>query len=397
MPETLTFPSAFRFGAATSAHQTEGGNTNADWWDFELAPGSGCAEPSGDACDSWHRWADDVALCAEMNLDVYRFSVEWARIEPAPGEFSAEALTHYRTVAAALRERGIEPMVTLNHFTLPRWVAAEGGWESDSTVDRFARYAERTAAALAAEVSTFFTLNEPNVVATLGYYQGRYPPGVKDDLRRAWAAHENLRAAHAKGGGAVRGAVSGAKVGLTLSMEDWLPDGNPGAEQMIAACRAAMEDPYLELARKDELVGVQAYSCTRIGAAGPAPAPADAPLTQLGTEIWPQALAACVRYAWQVTGGEVPLLVTENGIGTADDSVRIDYTRRSLAGLHAAMAGGIDVVGYLHWSLLDNFEWDLGLGPTFGLAAVDHTTFDRTLKPSGHWYGQIARSHNLEV
>jgi len=186
------FPANFIGGVATAAHQIEGGNFNNDWWVWEHDPASGCAEPSGDACDSYHRWDQDVDLVARMGLGAYRFSLEWSRIEPAPGEFSIAALAHYRRVCEACWEREIEPVVTFHHYTLPRWLADRGGWEWADAPERFARFVTRAGAYLGEVIGRACTINEPNVVGVLGYTLGEFPPGVKDDLRRHLAVNDTL-------------------------------------------------------------------------------------------------------------------------------------------------------------------------------------------------------------
>jgi beta-glucosidase len=204
-----SFPAGFRWGTATAAHQIEGGNTNNDWWRWEHQPGSGCAEPSSDACDSWHRWPEDVALVAGLGLDHYRFSLEWSRIEPAPGEWSRAALDHYRRVAEALREKGIEPIVTFHHFTTPTWLADMGGWEAPDTAARFGRFVEVAAAALGGGLmGRACTLNEPNVVATMGWVIGMFPPG-RTDVEAARQVTANLVAAHRVGVAAQRAPAPG--------------------------------------------------------------------------------------------------------------------------------------------------------------------------------------------
>ena len=183
-PAGPTFPDGFVWGTATAAHQVEGGNWNNDWWAWEHTPGSGCAEPSGDACDHWHRWPQDLRMLAELGFGSYRFSLEWSRIEPEEGEFSRAALDHYLAMCAGCRELGLEPVVTFHHFTTPRWVAAAGGWADPATAERFARFCARAAAPLGDAMARACTLNEPNVVATAGYLQGRFPPGERDPDRR---------------------------------------------------------------------------------------------------------------------------------------------------------------------------------------------------------------------
>jgi beta-glucosidase len=387
----MTFPSGFLWGTATSAHQTEGGNFNTDWWDFEHAGRTRSKESSGDACDSWNRWAEDLDICAALNLNTYRFSVEWARIEPEPGEWSQAALDHYKRVAAGCRERGLQPLVTLHHFTNPRWVPADGGWENPQIVERFAAYAERTATALADHVDTFATMNEPNAMAVVGWIEGRFPPG-KQDGALCWTVMENQRATHRRTVDAIRQAAPNAKVGLTLSMADY--QAAPGGEQMAEAARRFMEDAYVDVLDGDDYLGVQVYTRTVMGPEGPIEAH-DAPGTQMGYEIWPDALAAVVRRVHGYTKGNLPMIVTENGIGTDDDNARIDYVTRALQGLHSCVTDGIDVRGYCYWSLLDNFEWDDGFGKTFGLVGVDRETFARTPKPSAQWYAGVARAGGI--
>jgi beta-glucosidase len=388
----MTFPSGFLWGTATSAHQTEGANYNTDWWGFEHAGRTRSKESSGDACDSWNRWREDLDLVASFGLNTYRFSVEWARIEPAPGEWSLAALDHYRAIAEGCRERGINPLVTLHHFTTPLWMAAEGGWESPQIIDRFASYAEKTASALSGPVDTFATINEPNAMAVVGWIDGRFPPG-KQDYALCWTVMENQRATHRRAVEAIRNAAPQAKVGLTLSMADF--QALPGAEPMAEAAQKFMEDAYLDVLDGDDFLGVQVYTRTVMGPEGPVET-AEAPLTQMGYEIWPEALEAVIRRVHDYTGGRLPMIVTENGIGTDDDDARIDYVTRALRGVHTCINDGIDVRGYCYWSLLDNFEWDDGFGKTFGLVAVDRETFARTPKPSAEWFADVVRAGDIE-
>jgi beta-glucosidase len=387
------FPDGFVWGTATAAHQVEGGNWNNDWWLWEHTPGSPCQEPSGDACDHWHRYPDDVALAAGLGFNAYRFSLEWSRIEPEDGEFSRAALDHYRRMCGTCRDAGLAPIVTFHHFTTPRWLAARGGWLEPSTAERFARFAERAARHLGDVVDRVCTLNEPNIVATMGYLYALFPPGHRDaDERRR--ANDVLIAAHRKGVAAVRGVPAAAPVGLTLAMTDY--QAVDGGEAERDRYRRDMEDVFLEAARGDDFLGVQTYSRMRVGPDGfRAPDP-DVPLTQMGWEVWPEALEPTIRRAAAVVPG-VPLLVTENGIATGDDRERVAYVTRALRGVLATLADGLDVRGYTYWSLLDNFEWTFGYRPTFGLIAVDRDTQARTLKPSARWLGEIARRNAVDL
>lgn len=386
------FPDSFRWGSATAAHQIEGGNTNNDWWRFEHTPGSGVVESSGDACDSWHRWPEDVELVAGMGLDHYRFSLEWSRIEPEPGEWSIAAMDHYRRICDELRRRDIEPVVTLHHFTTPLWLADRGGWEEEETVSRFGDFCHRTASALGGHAGRFCTLNEPNIVATMGYALGIFPPG-RTDAGVADTVTANLVAAHRTAVEAVRAAAPGHPVGLTLSMTDYQP--TDGGEARTEQVREVHEDVFLRATAGDDFLGVQTYTRMLIGPDGWVGPEPGVEVLPMGYELWPAALGACLRRAWSVTGGQLPLWVTENGIGTDDDRQRIEFVRSSLESVLGCLADGVTVDAYTYWSLLDNFEWAFGYRPRFGLVAVDRATFERRPKPSASWFAEVARTGRL--
>ena len=387
------FPDGFVWGTATAAHQIEGANVNNDWWAWEHTDGSGCAESSGDACDSWHRWSEDVDAVAAMGLGAYRFSLEWSRIEPAEGEISQVALGRYRALGEALRARGITPVVTYHHFTTPQWVAAAGGWENPATVEAFARYCRVVTEALGDVVGAVCTINEPNIVAAMGYLAGIFPPGRQDVPARR-TVNANFVDAHRRAVEVVRRHAPGVPVGLTLSMAEY--EALPGGEAKLEQIRRGMEDVYLAAVDGDDFLGVQAYSRTWVDAQGQRHEGAEGvPMLVMGYEYRPEALEATLRRAWEVTGGRVPLWVTENGIGTDDDAQRIDYVHAALGGVLRALDDGIDVQGYTYWSLLDNFEWAFGYAPRFGLVEVDRTSFARTPKPSAEWFGQVARANRL--
>ena len=391
-----SFPQGFRWGTATAAHQVEGGNWNNDWWAWEHAPNTPCEEPSGDACDQLNRYDSDIALCAALGFDNYRFSIEWSRIEPEPGEFSIAALDHYRRVLASCHAHGIEPVVTFHHFTTPRWVVAEGGWHTASTVDRFLRFAERSVNHLGDLIGTACTINEPNIVSFVGYQMGFFPPGSTDDAEFA-AANANFIDAHQRVVPVLKGGPGDFPVGLTLSMADYqaVPPDEADAIARRNHVRAVSEDQFLDIVRDDDFLGVQVYSRTRVGANSVLGGEEGVPTLPMGYEFWPESLGACLRRAWDYTGGSVPLLVTENGIGTNDDSQRVEYVQSALEGVLACINDGIDVRGYTYWSLMDNFEWAFGYRPRFGIIAVDRATQRRTVKPSGEWLSGVVRANAL--
>jgi beta-glucosidase len=390
--ESLTLPTGpdFLWGASTAAHQIEGGNVNSDWWAKEHVPGTLCAESSGDAVDSYHRYPEDIRLLADAGLNAYRFSIEWARIEPAEGEISRAQLAHYRRMIDTCLAAGVTPMVTLLHFTLPRWFAERGGWLAPDAVDTYARYVE-TAATILDGVDHVVTINEPNITSMM------LGASRRTDLDAAGLAAPDQEASDAQAA-AHRRAVEilrarGHRAGWTIANQVF--QAAPGAEAARDAYAYPREDYFLEVARDDDFVGVQSYLRTVIGADGePVPFGDDVERTLTGWEYYPQALGEALEYSHRLTGG-VPMIVTENGMATADDSRRIDYTRGALEGMATAMKNGCRVDGYLHWSLLDNYEWMSGFRPTFGLIAVDRTTFARTPKPSLRWLGDVARTGTL--
>ncbi|MDX2680361.1 glycoside hydrolase family 1 protein [Streptomyces soliscabiei] len=392
----LPFPDGFLWGASTAAHQIEGNNVNSDWWQLEQRGGSATqsiAERSGDAADSYHRWREDMDLLAQLGFTDYRFSIEWARIEPAQGHFSRAALAHYRRMVEGALERGLRPMVTLHHFTVPRWFAERGGWTADGATALFARYVTATAPVIGTGVRHVCTINEPNIAAIFGAVQelGTEEPLLAGLPLPDKAVGDALIDAHHLATAAVKAISADIQVGWTVANQVY--QALPGAEEVTAAYRHPREDVFLEAARGDDWIGVQSYTRTRIGPDGPLPTAEDAERTLNGWEYYPRALGHALRHTAEVVG-DIPLIVTENGIATDDDSRRIHYTTGALQEVAAALEDGLDVRGYLHWSALDNYEWG-SYKPTFGLIAVDPHTFERTPKPSAAWLGGLGRTRTL--
>ncbi|MBN2304778.1 MAG: glycoside hydrolase family 1 protein [Anaerolineae bacterium] len=410
--EQFLFPAGFLWGVAGAAHQIEGGNSNSDCWLLEHIPGAPFAEPSGDACDHYHRYPDDIALISSLGFNTYRFSIEWARIEPEEGEFSHAALEHYRRMLITCHEHNLTPIVTYHHFTSPRWFAAKGGWEISANAEYFARYCERATAALGDLIGAGCTLNEPNVGLLI--QEGGHMPSddeiVKAPFRVAAAkavgsdtfsafpaccrhrdARDTFLKAHRLAFDVIKAGPGDFPVGMTLAMAD--RQALPGSEDVRDRARHEIDDVFLDVARDDDYIGVQTYTRSRYGAEGPLPPEEGVERTQMGYEFWPEALEATIRYAADYTG--LPVIVTENGIGTQDDMRRIEYVRRALQGVQRCLSDGIAVRGYCYWSVFDNFEWGFGYRPQFGLIAVDRITQTRTLKPSAEWLGRVARTNTL--
>lgn len=397
-------PSGFLWGAATAPHQVEGNNVNSDWWALEQQmPGM---QRSGDAIDSYHRYAEDMRLLAEAGLNAYRFGIEWARIEPIPGEFSRAELAHYRRMIDTALDLGLTPVVTLHHFTHPRWFAETGGWLGDQAIERFQTYV-RQAAGILDGVEWVCTINEPNMLALMigmardaqaqaqrstaewmsPTVEGAARPVLPDPDPKIG---ERLAEAH-HAARAILKQHTGAAVGWTVACQALTP--TPGNEDKLREVRHVREDLYLEAARGDDFIGVQSYTSQAVDENGVVPHPQSPDNTMVGNAYRPDAIGIAVRHAWETTG-HTPILITENGIATPDDTRRIAYTSEALGHVFAAIDDGIDIRGYLHWSALDNFEWG-HWEPTFGLIAVDRTTFERHPKPSLAWLGEVARRGGL--
>jgi beta-glucosidase len=411
MSVQMEFPKGFLWGTATAAHQVEGNNVNNDVWLLEHVPGTIFTEPSGDACDHYHRYREDIALLAELGFNMYRFSLEWARIEPEAGAFSRASLDHYRRMLAACHEHNLTPMVTFHHFTSPRWLIASGGWEDPDTPDRFARYCERTTQHLGDLIGAACTLNEVNI-ARLFLNSKILPPmevlhqapwwraaatalGIAPDRMAPFlyasspAAVDTILAAHRRAVDVIKAGPGDFPVGMTLALQDI--QAAEGGAAVAAQMRRETIDVFLDAVRGDDFVGVQTYSRARFGPGGALPPEAGVELTQMGYEFWPEALEATIRYTAAATG--LPVIVTENGIGTDDDTRRVEYIQRALRGVANCLKDGLEVRGYTYWSALDNYEWMLGYHPTFGLIAVDRATQRRTVKPSARWLGAVARAN----
>ncbi|MCK2022673.1 family 1 glycosylhydrolase [Microbacterium sp. kSW2-24] len=402
------FPPDFLWGASTSPHQIEGNNVNSDWWAREgLVPGM---EVSGDADDSYHRFREDMQLLADAGLTSYRFGIEWARIEPRQGQFSKAELAHYRRMIDTALELGLTPIITLHHFTNPRWFAEEGGWLSPHATERFTAYVTAVTEILQ-DVEWVVTINEPNMMAMMVMLQeamrsGQVAEWQSPTVEGAASDRERIAAnlpvptadfaqpfieAHHAARDILRRRTS-AKVGWSIANGALYSAAEH--EQKLIEVRYLWEDLYLHAAVEDDFIGVQSYSAQEVNAEGLVPHPDHPENTMTGAAYRPDALGSAVRHATAVTG--LPALITENGIPTGDDARRIRYTAEALSYVADAIDEGVAVRGYLHWSLLDNYEWG-HWAPTFGLIAVDRETFVRTPKPSLSWLGQVARSQGASL
>jgi beta-glucosidase len=398
----LSFPSEFLWGTATSAHQVEGNNTNNDWWAFEQQPGAiWHNERSGLACDWWRNAEGDFDLMAQMGHSTHRLSVEWSRIEPEKGVFDPVAIARYRQVLTGLRERDIEPMVAFFHFTTPLWLAGEGGWRNPDVVEHFRRFVRYTAEQLGDLVTLWCTINEPSIYAALGYLFGEHAPGVKS-WRLCFRVLSHLLQAHAAAYHAIHEVDESAQVGLAkatqifdpLEPADWasvrlarLLDYLFNGVVLRAVGDGRLRPPLgLGIRRHDPLadsldwLGVNYYSRRRVSLRRgggdrmsvlhrtPGADVSDSGRGGPYSEIYPFGLYRVLK---RVAGLGKPIYVTENGLPDADDDQRPRFVLTHLSQMHRAMAEGVDVCGYYHWTFVDNFEWAEGWALRFGLVALD--------------------------
>jgi beta-glucosidase len=394
------FPDPFLWGSSTAAHQVEGGNTNNDWWAWEHLPGSKVQESSGDGIDHLNRFDSDFALLASLGQNAHRFSFEWSRIEPAEGEFSQAGLDHYKRVLESLHRHGLTPFGTLFHFTSPRWFAERGGWLAPGALDLFARYAERVATTLGDLTPYMGTVNEPQVVALMGYLAGAFPPG-QQDLDIAREANRTYAAAHHAALAGVRSGSPATKVGTCLQIPyiEPLRPHDKEDQALTTRFKQFFAGTHLDSLRHAEdpgdFIGLQYYGRDLMDSTSPtfkAPPPAGADISAMGWEVHPDGFGHVLR---EVARVGLPILVTENGIATQDDAQRVRYLAGHLNALKEAMNDGVDVRGYFHWSSFDNYEWGT-YGPTFGLIGIEREhDFRRIVRPSAIHFGEVARTGDL--
>lgn len=401
----MRFPNDFLWGVATAGHQNEGNNVTSDTWFLEHVTPSVFTSQSGLAVNGWELWESDLDLVAGMGLNAYRFSVEWARIEPEPGQIDAVALDHYEAVVDGCLSRGLAPVVTFSHFTAPHWFAMDAGWLGSSSAERFAQYADVVTRRLGDRIAYAVTLNEPNLPRLLSWVLpepaiamqratlkaasraagvDRYRSGNVVAPEEFDATEEGLTRAHLAAKAAIKAQRPGLPVGLSLAVVDDVAHGDPAVRDRK---RQSVYERWLMLAQQDDFIGVQNYERIHYGPEGALPIPSNAVLNEMGSPVDPASLGGAVRYAYSVA--QVPILVTEHGVATGDDAVRTDTLSPALKGLHEAMKDGVPVLGYVHWTLIDNFEWISGFDSSLGLHAVDLETFERTPKPSAHEYARL--------
>jgi beta-glucosidase len=419
------FPAGFLWGAATSSHQVEGGNEGNDWWDWEGEPGKiRDGTRSGDACDWWRgRAEEDLALAASLGHNAHRASLEWSRLEPSPGHYDEAAFARYRRIFVAAREHGIALHLTLHHFTLPRWAAARGGWTDAELAPRFAAYAAECLKRLGDCTPLWSTMNEPSVAALMAYAGKRWPPGRGDPIAGYRALAVMLRA-HALAYRAAKRARPEARIGIVLNAplfdpyragswrdravaraQDWAFTGvvlHALERGVLMPPLALVPTPVAALARSFDHVGLNYYGRYAVRFDPRKPAllfgrHVQSPTIRTPWNDWGQPYPeGLYRQLLRLGRLGVPLYVTENGIYDNDDSLRPDFLRDHVRAAHQALERGVDLRGYFHWSLIDNFEWAEGWATHFGLVALDRRTGAREPRPSAGVYAAICRANGLD-
>lgn len=399
------FPEGFLWGAATSSHQVEGGNAN-DWTDWEAQPGRiRDGSNTAVACDHYRRYAEDFDMAAALGHNAHRFSLEWSRIEPEEGRWDMAAVTHYREVLLALHARGLRTMVTAWHFSLPKWVAARGGWEHPEAPRLFARYCAFVAGELGDLVDLWSTINEPMVYLSMGYLEGTWPPGRRR-LPAAWRTFNNLvrghRLAYATMHAKLDRPGERARVGIAQNCQAFEPyrSGSPLDRLVVRLADWFYNHAFFRrTGGAHDYIGVNYYFHNRLKFVPRRVSRffyethnENREVSDLGWEIHPEGMYRAImdmrRYGR-------PIYVTENGVASADDRLRTAFITAMVGSMHRALRDGADVRGYFHWSLIDNFEWDKGYGPRFGLVAIDYTTQRRTPRPSAYLYKEICEANSL--
>jgi beta-glucosidase len=415
MPYECHFPAGFLWGAATSSHQVEGDNRWSDWWEYEES--GRLPHRSGEACRHYELYEQDFDLARSWGHNAHRFSIEWSRIEPSEGSWNREALEHYRAVIQALKRRGLEPVVTLHHFTNPAWFTRAGGWLRRDSPRVFARYVGFVAEHLGKDVRYWLTINEPTVYVMQGYINGKWPPLVKASWIRAMIAFRNLAKAHVAAYRTLHKIRRDIMVGFAHSAPLVLPCNSQRIRDRVAA---SVRDLILnraffyllgarvgnrrETSRRLDFIGINYYTRMTVHGVGLGIGALFGRVCRLahdhdrgrtsdiGWEVYPRGLPL-VLGTFSRFG--VPLIVTENGIATNDETLRRDFLMQHLINLSAALGSGINVIGYLYWSLMDNYEWTLGMEPHFGLAAVDSVTQERLPRPSAQDFARVCRANQL--
>lgn len=409
----LKFPKRFLWGAASSSHQYEGG-ADSQWtaWEYENAKSLAArSRYQYEDLQSWdaakhqankrsnyissdgngHRelYRQDLKLLELMNLNAWRFGIEWARVEPREGQWDEAAVQWYRQYILELQSRGIEPIVTLFHFTLPEWFAQKGGFEKRKNVEHFVRYAERMLVLLnQLKVRYIITINEPGVYAAISYRGGDWPPGKRSMLATLKVQH-CMALAHKRVANLAHAHDRRLKVSIAKNSNYFRAKDDRLLSRVSTRVKQYLQDDYnlKGYARHSDFIGVNYYFSNQVE--DRKVNNDNEKVSDLGWDMKPRDIQHVLeRLAKKYNK---PLFVTENGLADSDDKYRKWWLEETIVGMNAAMKNDVKLIGYLHWSLLDNFEWDKGFWPRFGLVAVDYETMKRQPRPSAVWYAKVVK------
>lgn len=414
MAKQIRFPKKFLWGAGVSAHQVEGGNHN-QWtqWELDHAKARVAQAPyhygdfaewdsiktlalnpsnyvSGNASGHYKRYKEDLSLLKKLNLNTFRFSIEWSRIEPEEGKWSDEGLDYYRGYFEQLKQLGITPVVTLFHFTLPVWFAEKGGFAKRKNIRYFERFACKVLDEFAPYMKWIITINEPTVYAVQGYHQGDWPPGISGSMWQTWRVVENLATAHNRIAKIIHAKSRRLKVSMAHHVTYIYPGDNAWLTRLSSGVinQVVNHHAIRRVRRSSDFIGVNYYASRRVY--GYRIHNPDIRLSDMGWDMQPSDL----RYVLDELSDryKLPILITENGLADATDANRGWWLTQTITAMHEAMEDGVDLLGYIHWSLLDNFEWSFGRWPRFGLVAVDYKSMDRMIRPSARALAKIIKS-----
>lgn len=390
------FPDDFLWGSATSAHQVEGNNVLNNWYVWEQKDRIDGQQKSGMACDHYNRFREDIDLLVSLNQNAYRFSIEWSRIEPKRGKIDRKEIAHYEEVLTYLREKKVKSFVTLHHFTSPIWF----DWERSSSVNHFKSFAELIAKELGHLIDFWCTINEPHILAQEGYLEGAFPPGKKS-MKSFFRVLDNMIAGHNAAYHAIHNTLPNALVGAAQNSEYFLPASDDPLDRFVTEINREVRNRYFLDRTVCDYIGLQYYAVSQLRFDPSAPkrfyssrVSIGLPKSDLGWSICPDGL---YHVLVELEKYKKPVYVTENGIADSKDKQRKDYLEGHLKAVYQAIAYGIDVRGYLHWSLMDNFEWCRGFASRFGLCEVDYATQKRTVRASAKYYAEICKKNSLSV
>ena len=419
----LKFPDKFLFGTAVASYQVEGGIYNNDWTIWENKSNSVCVEPCNEACKHYEMLDQDIELLKELGIKAFRFSIEWSRIEPTEGNFDTDAINHYVEKAKKLIANNITPIITFHHFTTPEWLYKKDSWLNPNADNYFDNYVEKLMQYLPNEIEFFNTINEPGIFAFFGYFStNKFPPGIANESKFIQAS-ENIMSAHKKALKTIKKYNQNAKVGMTHALQEWEDDDNNKLKEYL---KYHLEDKFLDASVDDDFIGLQTYTIVRypkniflkifnslllnigfirkfilpriiqIFAGRNGAITRETRTTKMGYEYRPEAVLYNLRRLNNIFPDK-EIFITENGIATDNDDERIEFVTTVLQDVHRFQAEHNNVIGYLYWSLLDNFEWDLGYQMNFGLVEVNRETYERIPHKSASWFGNISSSNILSI